>query len=268
MSRTHDRSSNSRLIHCDCMPVPMRRRTAIDVAYVGACGLAVFAFLWASMSVLAPSYADDDVAEDAVPGQLHRKSAENLKQIALATHYHHDTYACFPAGYSADPTGRPLLSWRVHVLPFLGQRELYDRFRLDEPWDSPHNKELLNLMPEVFRSPLSQGAQGMTNYLGLAGADGAFARPQNGDKQGFEIRQFRDGTSNTALVIEVPDQFAIEWTKPGDFAPTKEWLDRLEAGRFQVVRADGSAWFFAGPVRRKLLQAMFTKAGGEPTFID
>ena len=44
-------------------------------------------------------------------------------------------------------SGKPLLSWRVHLLPFLEENELYEQFKLDEPWDSPHNIKLLDQMP-------------------------------------------------------------------------------------------------------------------------
>ncbi len=49
-------------------------------------------------------------------------------------------------------SGEPLLSWRVALLPFLGKAEyaLYQKFRLDEPWDSEHNRPLADQMPDVF----------------------------------------------------------------------------------------------------------------------
>src|SRR4051794_32667612 len=53
-----------------------------------------------------------------------------------------------PAVYGKD--GRPLLSWRVAILPFIEQDDLYKQFRLDEPWDSPHNRRLLPKMPKLY----------------------------------------------------------------------------------------------------------------------
>jgi hypothetical protein len=62
----------------------------------------------------------------------------NLKQIMLALHNYHDTHRMFPPPVSIDDNGKPRLSWRVQILPFLEQGELYQKFRQNEPWDSPH----------------------------------------------------------------------------------------------------------------------------------
>src|SRR5262249_20124770 len=81
------------------------------------------------------------------------KSQNNLKQLALAMHTYASSSGYLPrhAIYSKD--GKPLLSWRVAVLPYLEQVPLYRKFKLDEPWDSPHNKALLKYMPPSFISP-------------------------------------------------------------------------------------------------------------------
>ena len=77
--------------------------------------------------------------------------SNNLKQIGLAMHNFHESYGGFPAAYSGDKTGKPLLSWRVHILPFVEGEALYRQFKLDEPWDSPHNKKLIARMPAVLQ---------------------------------------------------------------------------------------------------------------------
>jgi len=86
-------------------------------------------------------------AGDAGRGQ----SNNNLKQIAIAFHQYHDTYKSLPlhAIYSKDGK-TPLLSWRVAILPFIEQDALYKQFKLDEPWDSEHNKKLIPLMPRIY----------------------------------------------------------------------------------------------------------------------
>ena len=71
------------------------------------------------------------------------QSMNNMKQIVLAAINYEETYGHFPAAYIADEkTGKPLLSWRVAILPFLEENALYKQFHLDEPWDSEHNKKL------------------------------------------------------------------------------------------------------------------------------
>jgi hypothetical protein len=199
------------------------------------------------------------------------QAANNLKQIALAMHNYHDTFRGFPASYSADKDGKPLLSWRVHVLPYIEQQALYEQFHLDEPWDSEHNQSLIERMPPVYRSPNSNAAPGKTNYLGVRGKEKVFVAP----KQDFQgkwplgtgMQEILDGTSNTIMVVEVNDETAVTWTKPDDFEPDEEnplkGLLGLRPGGFQAGLCDGSVRFFAGSIDPKVLKAMFTKAGGE-----
>ncbi len=81
------------------------------------------------------------------------RSRLNLRQLALAMHNYADTYGMFPLAATADKNGKALLSWRVALLPYLEENGLYRQFKLDEPWDSPHNKKLLSKMPAVFTPP-------------------------------------------------------------------------------------------------------------------
>ena len=101
-------------------------------------------------------------------------SANNLKQLALAMHNYHDAHKSFLPAASHDAEGKPLLSWRVHLLPYL-DKQLYDQFHLDEPWDSEHNRTLIEKMPRVFRCPASKlGGQGRTSYLVAVGKETVF----------------------------------------------------------------------------------------------
>ncbi|HET6575825.1 MAG TPA: sigma-70 family RNA polymerase sigma factor, partial [Fimbriiglobus sp.] len=79
-----------------------------------------------------------------------QRSLNNLKQIMLAIHNYHDAYGYFPSDIR-DKTGKPLLSWRVAILPYIEQDNLYRQFKLDEPWDSEHNLKLLAQMPNFYR---------------------------------------------------------------------------------------------------------------------
>ena len=64
----------------------------------------------------------------------------NLKQLGLAFHNYLSANNAFPKAAITDKQGKPLLSWRVAILPYIDQRDLYNKFKLDKPWDSPHNK--------------------------------------------------------------------------------------------------------------------------------
>ncbi|HMF14410.1 MAG TPA: sigma-70 family RNA polymerase sigma factor, partial [Gemmataceae bacterium] len=124
------------------------------------------------------------VADDARANRKARlQSRDNLKQIALAMHNWHDTYGTFPAAATYRKDGKPLLSWRVALLPFLEQDNLYKQFRLDEPWDSAHNKKLLARMPEIYLVP-GQEANNATFYQVFVGPSTMFERRREGNDGG------------------------------------------------------------------------------------
>lgn len=200
------------------------------------------------------------------------QAANQLKQIGLALHNFAQVNRVFPAGYSAYTNGKPLLSWRVHILPYLEEDALYRQFHLDEPWDSPHNKTLIARMPAAYRSPRSKAKPGMTNYLGAAGADGIFVRPAPGTNLGTSFANITDGTSNTIMTVEVSDESAVIWTKPSDFALNKQdpkkGLLGLMPGGFNAGLADGSVRFVPDGITPELLRALFTKSGCEVIRMD
>ncbi len=135
-----------------------------------------------------------------------------LKQIGLAMHdyaIHHNNR--FPPAARWDNQGKPLLSWRVLLLPYLEQQELYEEFRLDEPWDSPHNLALLERMPEVYKPVIPDKTEPFTTRLQvLVGPGTPFEIPEGPHL----IKDIPDGLSLTILVIEV--RLAVPWTKPAD----------------------------------------------------
>jgi hypothetical protein len=201
------------------------------------------------------------------------QGANNLKQIALAVHNYADTYRALPAAYSTDKDGKPLLSWRVHILPYIEQDALYKRFKLDEPWDSEHNKALIPLMPAVLRDPSSQAEPGKTNYLAITGEAGIFTPPKDvADAitfpKGVGFADITDGTSNTLLTVAAGDEKAVIWTKPDDFNPDEAMSPVLElmglnSGGFQAGFGDGSVRFISQSIDPSVLEALFTRNGGE-----
>jgi hypothetical protein len=197
------------------------------------------------------------------------QSANNLKQIGLAIHSYHDANGKFPADI-VDKNGKPLLSWRVAILPYIEQSALYNQFKLDEPWDSENNKKASQAMVKVFMSPDAvQPAKpqwGMTNYLAVSGPGAAF---EPGKKLTFV--DFTDGTSNTIMVIETAD--AVPWAKPADYNfDPKKALPKINppGGRdvFQALFADGSVRAIPKNISEKTLKAAFTRNGGEPINLD
>lgn len=201
------------------------------------------------------------------------QSMNQLRQIMLAWHNYHDVYKGFPAAYNTDKDGKPLLSWRVHILPFIEQQALYQQFHLDEPWDSEHNRRLIAQMPDVFRAPGSKAPPGHTNYLAVGGQDGV-AQPPKEDQRGrttgvtgVHLRDIRDGTSNTIAVVEVSDQDAVIWTKPDDFEPDPDnplaGLIGLRRDGFLAAFCDGSVRRIPATIDAATLRALFTRSKGE-----
>jgi prepilin-type processing-associated H-X9-DG protein len=196
-------------------------------------------------------------------------SVMNLKQIGLAMHNFLSTNNHFP-GAVCGKDGKPLLSWRVQILPFLEQQALFNEFKLDEPWDSPHNKALLERMPNTFAVPNSPAEPGMTFYRGFAGPHTLFDPKV---PAGVKIESITDGTSNTIAVVEAKE--AVPWTKPESGVPFDESLkpERLQALRdalgghfprgFNALFCDGSVRFLKDSISLQVLRALITRDGGE-----
>ena len=189
-------------------------------------------------------------------------SMNNMKHIMLAMHNYHDAQKRLPPAYKADKSGKPLLSWRVLILPYLEYDALYNEFHLDEPWDSEHNKQLIAKMPQVYKSPNSQAGEGKTNYLTVRGKNSVFP----GDK-GVRMAEITDGTAFTIALVEASDQKAVPWTKPDDFEYGDEnplkFLGGLNPNVFQAGFADGSVRALPLSIDPEVLKGLFSRDGGE-----
>jgi hypothetical protein len=186
------------------------------------------------------------------------RSSNNLRQLGLAMHTYHDTKAAFPAAASYSKDGKPFLSWRVHILPFIEQGELYKEFKLDEPWDSEHNKKLIAKMPAVFRTPGAKDRAGFTSYLGVVGKQTMFT-----GKEGVAVKDVTDGTSVTIFLVEVDDEHAVEWTKPVDLKFDAAKPQTGIRAAFNALFVDGSVRHFAKPLEAKTMKALLTRNGDE-----
>lgn len=188
------------------------------------------------------------------------QSANNLRQIALAMHNYHDTMGTFPPAAVFDKNGKPLLSWRVLILPYIEQDNLYKEFHLDEPWDSEHNKKLLEQMPRIYLAEEEDAKKHLTRYQGFSGK-GAFFDGATGIK----IANIFDGTSNTIMVAEAAK--GVPWSKPEDIAFDEgKLVPRVvnpQKGGFSAAFCDGSVRFFKKTIKEETLRALVTVGGGE-----
>jgi hypothetical protein len=191
---------------------------------------------------------------------------KNLRQLATAMHNHQIEHGSVPlhAIYSND--GKPLLSWRVALLPYLGKHDLYKQFRFNEPWDSEHNKKLLDKMPPIYAPVGVKTKDKHTTFFQVFVGPGSVFEAQ----RPIKLRQIseKDGASNTAMILEAAK--AVPWTKPADleFAANKP-LPKLgslasEGGSYACTCA-GDTLFIRRDIPDRLLRQLvgFDDAGAE-----
>jgi hypothetical protein len=143
------------------------------------------------------------------------ESSNNLKALGLAMVEYHDLYGRLPPAVLRDPSlgdrAQPY-SWRVALLPLLGEKNLFHQYHRDEPWNSPANTAVLEQMPGVFARPGRRVADNLTYYQVLVGPGTAFPRPDVSSK----LRDFPQGAAQTILIVEAADP--VPWTKPEDLS--------------------------------------------------
>ena len=184
------------------------------------------------------------------------RSANNLKQIALAMHNFHDANNGFPAQAILDAKGKALLSWRVAILPYVEEENLYRQFKLDEPWDSEHNKKLLPLMPRIYAPAMNRAKADpeKTFYRVFTGKKSTVFDAKGPSR--YTIANIPDGTSNTVLVAEAGD--AVPWTKPDELAYDPKAAVPKLGGQFRnvflVLMFDGSVRAVSRSVKEQTLR--------------
>jgi len=194
--------------------------------------------------------------------------ANNLKQIGVAMLNYHDKYGCFPPAYVADAKGRPLHGWRVLLLPYMEQGTLYDRLKLDEPWDSPHNRALLqHAVARYFRCPSASNAEDETSYVMIVGPGTISDGPHS-----VRLEDITDGASNTIMIVEVKDS-GIHWAEPRDLSfkdmsfrindPNGKGIGSYHPGIASVLFADGAVRSISNEIDPKLMKSLITINGKE-----
>ncbi len=185
----------------------------------------------------------------------------------MAVANYHDTYGCFPPAYVADRDGKPMHSWRVLILPFLEQQELYRAYNFNEPWNGPNNRKLASRVGNIYlRSGLESNQIQTTSFVAVVGPQTMWPGSKARSRQ-----DLGDGTHETLMVVEVPDgQFL--WMEPRDLE-----FDSMSfrindgsghglgsrLGGARVVSADTTVRTLPDDYDGNKLRAMLTANGGE-----
>ncbi len=213
-------------------------------------------------SMSLPGIAEARASAESAQGE------NNLKQIGLAMYGFHERVGYIPTDIT-DQTGKPLLSWRVAILPYIGQNALYQQFKLDEPWNSAQNVKLAKSVIKVFQAPHQKEAvdgqgNGLTHYMVFTGKGSLF---HAGNKPRFV--QIADGTSNTLLCVE--SKSPAIWTKPQDipFSDVKDAVSLdsvLGLGQtgFHALFCDGSVHWIKMTVDRQTMKLLIMPSDGKP----
>ena len=188
-----------------------------------------------------------------------KASAKNLKQIGIAYHSYVDTYGRCPDNI-LDGDNKPILSWRVVLLPYLEEEKLFKEFKLDEPWDSKTNKPLIEKLPKVYKPIRVTAEKGETFYRGFSCAGATFDRVPKRFPASFP-----DGTSNILLAFEAGEPCI--WTKPDDLGDAKAALPKLGGlfeGDFHALMCDGSVYLGkSAKVDAEEFRKLITRADGD-----
>jgi hypothetical protein len=239
------------------------------VAGIGI-GLATFVMVCACF---APS-----ISRVSEPGRR-AQFTNNLKQISVAVHNYADIHGALPPPVVRDRSGRPLYSWRVLILPYLEAKPLYQEFHLEEPWDSPHNRTLLEKAPNPYQAIDPKIDPQLTHIQAFVGPGTAFEESAGRTLTTANPNaDFPDGLANTALVVEARNP--VPWSAPQDipFGPgvpipplgggyrRDRAFFRLspKIGAFAMLMADGSVKTArTNKLPEATLRALVTRNGGE-----
>jgi hypothetical protein len=188
--------------------------------------------------------------------------SNQLRELTLGIFNFESANQFFPQHGTYSDTGQPLLSWRVQILPYIEQQPLYDLFHHDEPWDSPHNLSLLPLMPEIFKT--DDVANGFTVLQGANGPDTMFPLSDVRINFGAVV----DGQYSTAMLLQVDDDRAVEWTRPLDLAFDSanpgDGLGGTNASGFYFTTVDGSTHFYNSALDVEDLEFLLQRSDQTP----
>ena len=220
----------------------------------------------------AMAAAEAEAALEGPKAAKRRLITNQFRQLGIAAQSYHDAMGRLPSAAIYDKNGKPLLSWRVLLLPYLEEGNLYQQFHLDEPWDSEHNIKLLDKMPQAFGPKDAEAFNNHeTFYQAFVGKGSVFEPPVNPQPgpvaNGFSFAAIgsADGMSRTILFVEAKK--AVPWTKPDDIVFDDGKLlpkvGGLSKGGFMAVLCDGSVPFVPLTVKEDTLRVWILRNSGQ-----
>jgi hypothetical protein len=184
---------------------------------------------------------------------------EHFKKITAAMDKYHQDKGTYPPPAIYDKDGRPILSWRVALLPYLGEEALYREFHLDEPWDSLHNKKLLKKLPQAFKTPDTY-SRNKTTDLVFTGEAAAFTAKKGVRKA--------DIAASSILLVATESDAAVYWSKPADLVyadnqPLPKLFGKYGFSQVKVLLANGTIKSLDRQTDEQTLRAMIKRAGAK-----
>ena len=185
-----------------------------------------------------------------------------LKLIGAALYNYHEANGSFPPVVIRDDQGRPMHSWRVLLLPYMEEQKLYEQYDLSQPWDSPHNRALIDKMPDIYRcAKLASAGAGVTPFVAVVGKEAAWT-----EGEARKLEDFADGRSNTVMVVELPSK-ATTWTEPED-VPFSDMVGTADGPQragttVNALFADGSVHGLPDDLLSGPLRGAFTRSAGD-----
>ncbi len=185
----------------------------------------------------------------------------NLRQISIALMQYASSHESFPPVYTTDADGKPLLSWRVLILPYLDRPDLYDQFHLDEPWDSPHNRPLAETVIGIYQN--KDADPGYTSLMVFTGEGTPWQAGRD-----FNFARCKDGTSNTIALVEAGADVAVPWAKPEDLpfdqADPLSAMGKLPSDGFPAAFFDGHVRTIPRSIDPETLRQLIMHDDGQP----
>lgn len=208
------------------------------------------------------------------------QSLRNIERIAAALNAYATDHGSYPPPQIVAADGTPTHSWRVLLLPYLGEEELFNQYDLNQPWDSPSNQALAQRVPEVYRPPGGTALGTEAGYSLVIGPGTLFPPALPHGLQTLGPRDVVDNPGQTLLVVESrpPLNVWASWTQPGDLdvrlmqgtigtAPGREIGGGYQPGAV-VATVDGRGHFLDERTAPLTVMALITIAGGEPLADD